>query len=158
MSHPATPPPGAGGGGVRPPEPIHAAHDSYPKGEVSSIGELVGDISRDLSTLMRQEVALAKAEVKDSAKSAGTGVGMLGGAGLAGYFTLLFLSVAGWWWLGNAMDRGLAALIVAVLWGVAAAVLALVGRSKLTQVEGVPQTVETAKAVPDALKGNEDRT
>ena len=48
-------------------EPIHGAHETYAKGEVGSIGGLVADISNDLSTLMRQEVALAKAEVQESA-------------------------------------------------------------------------------------------
>ena len=54
-------------------------------------------MSRDVSTLMRQEVELAKAELTQSAKRAGKGAGMYGGAGVAGWFTLLFLSVALWW-------------------------------------------------------------
>ncbi|MDX6326082.1 MAG: hypothetical protein QOK15_2436, partial [Nocardioidaceae bacterium] len=67
-------------------EPIEGAHDTYEKGEVGSIGGLVSDISADISTLMRQEVALAKAEIQDSAKKAGKGAGMLAGAGVAGHF------------------------------------------------------------------------
>jgi hypothetical protein len=51
---------------------------------------------------------------------------------------------------------GWAALIVAVLWGVVAAVLAMLGRNELKKVEGVPRTQETAQRIPDALKGNED--
>ena len=81
---------------------------------------------------------------------------LLTGAALAGWFTLLFLSVALWWALGEAMGRGWAAVVVALLWAVVAAVLAVLGRSQLQKVEGLPQTVETAKKVPDALKGNED--
>lgn len=105
---------------------------------------------------MRQEVALAKAEAKQSATRAGKGAGMLTGAALAGWFTVLFLSVALWWALGEVMGRGWAAVVVALLWAVVAAVLAVLGRSQLQKVEGLPQTVETAKKVPDALKGNED--
>ena len=67
---------------------------SPPGVERASIGELLSDISSDLSTLMRQEVALAKAELTQSAKQAGKGGGMLAGAGIAGHFVLLFLSIA----------------------------------------------------------------
>jgi hypothetical protein len=138
-------------------EPLQGAHDTYAKGEVGSIGGLVSDISSDLSTLMRQEIALARAEVQQSAKSAGKGAGMLAGAGVAGHFTLLFLSLTLWMALRHLLDSwAWSALIVAVLWGIIAAVLALVGRKQLKQVEGIPRTTDTAKRVPDALKGNED--
>ncbi|MDX6327361.1 MAG: hypothetical protein QOK15_3715, partial [Nocardioidaceae bacterium] len=111
----------------------------------------------DISTLMRQEVALAKAEIQDSAKKAGKGAGMLAGAGVAGHFVLLFLSITLWMVLNYLLDDlAWSALIVAVLWGIVAAVLAVAGRNQLKQVEGVPRTTETAKRVPDALKGNED--
>ena len=143
-------------GDVRPAEQIHAAHDTYDKGEIGSIGALVGDITTDLSTLMRQEVALAKAEAKQSATQAGKGAGLLSGAALAGWFTLLFLSIALWWALGELMGRGWAAVVVALVWAVIAGVLAVMGRSQLQNVKGMPHTVETAKKVPDALKGNED--
>jgi hypothetical protein len=165
MSTPYDNPPSAGGSqrsesirdAIPDPEPIHGAHDTYAKGEVGSIGALVSDISADLSTLMRQEVALAKAEVKDSATKAGKGAGMLAGAGYAGHFVLLFLSIALWQGLGDLIDNDAwGAVIVAVLFGIVAAVLALSGRKQLKTVEGIPQTTETAKRVPDALKGNED--
>jgi F0F1-type ATP synthase assembly protein I len=138
-------------------EPIEGAHDTYAKGEVASIGALISDISSDLSTLMQQEVALAKAEVKDSATKAGKGAGLLGGAGYAAHLTVLFLSITLWMTLSYLLDDlAWSALIVAVLWGVIAAVLAVLGRKELKKVKGVPQTTETAKRVPDALKGNED--
>lgn len=144
-------------GDIRPAEQIQAAHGTYDRGEIDSVGALVGDITRDLSTLMRQEVALAKAEAKQSATQAGKGAGMLTGAALAGWFTLLFLSIALWWGLGSLMENWTwAAVIVALIWAVVAAILAVVGRSQLQKVKGLPQTVETAKKVPDALKGNED--
>ncbi|WP_233404308.1 phage holin family protein [Actinotalea solisilvae] len=123
----------------------------------SSLGELIGNVTRDLSTLMRQEVALAKAELADSAKKAGKGSGMLAGAGVAGHFILLFLSIALWWGLGDLMDNNtISAIVVALLWAVVAAVLALKGRDELKQVQGVPQTQETVAEIPNALKGHEE--
>ncbi|WP_270887680.1 phage holin family protein [Pedococcus sp. 5OH_020] len=137
---------------------IHGSQDTYVKGEVSSIGALIGDIAGDLSTLMRQEVALAKAEAKESATRAGKGAGLLGGAGAAASYALLFLSIALWWAIGDAIDSlGWSAVIVAVLWGIIAAVLATVGRKQLKDVNGMSRTVDSAKQVPTALKGNEDR-
>jgi len=169
MSTPYNPgTPGAGGPGptgryesvrdaIPEAEPLHGSHDTYAKGEVGSIGALVSDISSDLSTLMRQEIALAKAEVQQSAKDAGKGAGMLAGAGLAGHFALWFLSITLWMALMYLLDNwAWSALIVAVLWGIIAAVLALMGRKQLKTVEGIPRTTESAKRVPDALKGNED--
>lgn len=123
----------------------------------ASLGELIGNVTRDLSTLMRQEVALAKAELADSAKKAGKGSGMLAGAGVAGHFILLFLSIALWWGLGDLMDNNtISAIVVALLWAVVAAVLALKGRDELKQVQGVPQTQETVAEIPNALKGHEE--
>lgn len=123
---------------------------------LSSVGEIFADISRDFSLLIRQEMELAKAELRQSATKAGKGAGMLGAAGVAGHFVLLFLSIALWWGLGNEIGRGWSALVVAVLWAVVAAVLAAIGRKEMKQVKGVPQTTATAKEIPNALKGNED--
>ena len=110
-----------------------------------SIGELLSDVSADVTTLLRQEVALAKAEVRQSVSSAGKGVGMFAGAGVSGHFVLLFVSIAGWWGLGDGIGRAWAALVVA-----------LVGRSELKSVGGVPQTTDTLKKIPNAAKGNEE--
>jgi len=142
---------------IPPAEPLEGSHATYEKGEVSSIGSLISDISGDLSTLMRQEVALAKAEATQSATKAGKAAGFLAGAGVAAHFLLLFLSLALWWALVDLMDGswGWAFVIVAVLWGVVAAVLASMGRKKLKEISGMERSVDTAKRVPDALKGNE---
>src|SRR3954454_29732 len=113
-------------------------------------------MSGDISTLMRQEVALAKSEIRQAAQKAGKGTGLLAGAAVGGHFVLLFLSIALWWGLGNAIGRGWSALVVAVVWAVIAAVLAARGRRELKQVKGIPQTTQTAREIPDALKGNED--
>jgi hypothetical protein len=132
-------------------DPTHAGANRHP--EDASVGQLMGNISDDLSTLMRQEVELAKAEVRQEASKAGQSAGMFGGSGFAGYMTLLFLSIALWQGLDNVMDSGLAALLVAVLWGVVAAVLFVIGRKKMQQVHPKPErTVDTLKQAPDALK------
>ena len=129
--------------------------EGRPDIEGTSVGQLFGELAKDLSTLMRQEVALAKAELQAEAKKAGTGAGMMVAAGLAGFLTLLFLSNALWWALENVMDAGLAALIVAVLWGVIGGVLFSMGRKKLKQVNPKPErTVDTLSDVPGALKPN----
>jgi hypothetical protein len=120
-----------------------------------SLGELLGNVSRDLSTLMRQEVSLAKAEIRAEAVKAGKGAGMLAGASLAGWLTVLFASIALWWALANVMDEGLAALIVAALWAVIGGVLYATGRRALRSMNPTPErTVDTVKQVPDALKGS----
>jgi prepilin signal peptidase PulO-like enzyme (type II secretory pathway) len=125
------------------------------KADNASLGELLGDVTRDLSTLMRQEVELAKAEAKQSATRAGKGAGMLAGAGIGGHFVLLFLSLALMWALGAIMPLGWSALIVAVIWAIIAAVLASIGRKELKQIKGMPQTGETLSEIPPTLKPGE---
>jgi hypothetical protein len=121
----------------------------------ASLGDLIGNVARDLSTLMRQELALAQAELKQEAAKTAKGAGMLGGAGLAGWFVLLFLSVALWAGLTNVMDGGWAGLIVAAIWAIIAGVLFVIGRQRLSAVHPKPErTVDTLSNVPDALKGN----
>ena len=135
------------------PEP--APSEAHQKADNASLGELLGDVTRDLSTLMRQEVELAKAELKQSATKAGKGSGMLAGAGVAGHFVLLFLSLGLMFALGALMPLGWAALIVAVVWGIIAAVLASIGRKELKQIKGLPQTGETLSEIPPTLKPGE---
>ena len=130
---------------------------SQQKAAETSLGELVGEVSRDLSTLMRKELELAKAELSESAKRAGKGAGLLGGAGYAGLMAVFFLSVALWWGIGDLIESfGWSAVIVAVIWGIIAGILFAIGRSRLKTVQGAPQTVETVKEIPDALKRNEE--
>ncbi len=127
--------------------------EGRPDVEGTSVGQLFGELAKDLSTLMRQEVALAKAELQTEAKKAGKGAGMMAAAGLAGFLTVLFLSNALWWALANVMDEGLAALIVAVLWGIVGAVAFSMGKKKLQQVNPKPErTVDTLSEVPGTLK------
>lgn len=120
-----------------------------------SVGELFSDVAEDLSTLMHQEVELAKAELRQSATRAGKGAGLLAGAGFGGYMVLLFASIAAWWGIGDAIGHGWSALIVAAVWLIVAAVLGVMGRREISAVPGVPQTAQTVKKIPDAVRGNE---
>ncbi|MFF2488407.1 phage holin family protein [Microbacterium sp. NPDC058062] len=129
---------------------------SQQKAAETSLGDLVGEVSRDLSTLMRKELELAKAELTDSAKRAGIGAGLLGGAGYAAMMAVLFLSLALWWALGLLIGLGWSGVVVAVIWAIIAGILYAVGRSRLNTVRGAPQTVETVKEIPDALKRNQE--
>lgn len=124
-----------------------------PDPDETSIGQLIGDISDDLSKLFRQEVELAKAELKQEASKAGKAAGMLGGAGFAGYLAVLLVSFALVFALGNVMDLGWAFLIVAVIWGGVGAVLYATGRTKMRTVDPMPRrTVETLKEDAQWLK------
>lgn len=111
-----------------------------------SVGQIVGDIASDLGDLVRDELTLARTELKNEATRAGKGAGMLGAAGVAGLLTLLFASLALAYLLDNWMPAELAALIVAALWAVAGAVLAMQGRTKLKQTNPtLPTTQRTLK-------------
>jgi hypothetical protein len=129
--------------------------EGRPDVEGTSVGQLMGEVAKDLSTLMRQELELAKVEVKAEAKKAGAGAGLFGAAGFAGYMVLMFLSIALWWALSHLVGHSWSALIVAVLWGIVAAVTGLMGKKKFQEVHPKPErTVETLSQVPGALKPN----
>jgi len=112
-----------------------------------SIGELVAALSRDLSTLVRQEVELAQAEMSEKGKKAGLGAGMFGGAGVAGLLSLISLSAMAIIVLNAWLRDWLAALIVTLVWAAIAGLLALRGRQELRELGSpVPeQTKETIK-------------
>lgn len=122
----------------------------------ASLGELVGEVMRDVSTLIRQEMALAKAELKESAVTTAKGAGMLGGAGYAASMTVLFLSLALWAALATLIGWGWSGVVVAVVWAIIAAILYAVGRKRLAEVKGAPQTVETLQEIPGTLRRNEE--
>ena len=129
---------------------------SEERAATTSLGELLGQVSSDLSSLFRQEVELAKAELKQSATKAGAGAGLLGGAGYAALMAVFFLSVALWWGLGHLIDNGWSAVVIAVIWGIIAAILYSIGRKRLKSVQGAPKTVDSLKKLPDTLKRNEE--
>jgi cobalamin biosynthesis protein CobD/CbiB len=122
-------------------------HDpaTEPKRPEATLGELVSEMTSDMSTLFRKEIELAKTEARDELRQAGKAGGMLGGAALAAWLALLLLSLALAWLLDQAMNTALAFAIVGVLWGVAAFILQRSGRTAFTRVRGLPTTRDTIK-------------
>ncbi|AKN74231.1 hypothetical protein QR97_34915 [Streptomyces sp. PBH53] len=117
-----------------------------PRGQDTSVGKLLSEVTSDIQTLFRQEVELAKAEIREETAKAGKAAGMYGGAGFGGYMVALFASLAAMFGLANVMDTGWAALIVTAVWAGIAAVLFVMGRSRMREVSPKPeQTVETLK-------------
>lgn len=131
----------------------HVPQPSEPeiRAERESLGDMVASLSANLSELFRKEVALAKAELTETAKQAGKGAGLFGGAGVAGHMALLFTLTA-MFALGTFMDLVWAALVVTLIWAAAAGILAFVGKSEIDKVQGAPQTAETLAEIPDTLK------
>jgi hypothetical protein len=115
----------------------------------ASLGELVATATRDLSSLMRQEVELAKVEIKRDVIAAGKGAGMFGGAGITGLFALLFLSVSAAYGIASIgrfdVPLGCGFFAVGALYLLLAAVLALKGKRSLAKVGPPEKTIETLK-------------
>src|SRR5918997_3157040 len=111
------------------------------------IGELLKQLSEETTTLVRQELELAKAEMAEKGKKAGKGAGMFGGAGVVGFLALGALTAALILALDTGMKAWLAALIVGVVYAAIAGVLALTGKKEVQQATPpVPeQTVESVK-------------
>ena len=129
------------------PTPPHRSTDE-------SVGSLISDVAGDLSTLMRQELALAKAEIRQDAIDAGKAGAMLGGSGFAGWMAALFSSLALVWGLGEVMHLAWAALIVTGSWAVIGTVLFVVGRNRLRRLNPVPeQTVQSLKEDKEWITG-----
>jgi hypothetical protein len=116
-------------------------------GRERSTGELFSEITTDLSRLMRQEVQLAKAELRDEAKTAGKAAGMGAGAAFAGWMTGLFASWTLLFALASLDGLGLAwsALIVTVLWAIALAVLGMRAKKTAKKVGPPNQTIDSLK-------------
>lgn len=129
--------------------PVEPASSTPPPPSERSLGEIFSDVTQDLTTLIKQEVDLAKTEMKQEVAKAGKGAGLLGGAGVAGHFLLLFLSLALMLGLGSIFDGDqywIGALIVAAIWGIVAAVLALTGKKALAEANPqLPKTQQTLK-------------
>jgi hypothetical protein len=124
------------------------AHDTPPEElRERNIAELVKQLAGQTSTLVRQELDLAKAEMSQKATVAGKGAGVLGGGAVVGLLAAGALTACVILALSEAMDAWLAALIVAVVLGAVAALLGLSGRNRIrAATPPVPeQTVETVK-------------
>ena len=114
--------------------------------EDRSLGDIVSDVANDLSTLVKQEMELARTELKQEAARAGKGAGLLGGAGVAGHLLLISLTLTIAFLLDNWMPVEVAFLITTVLWAVVAGVLALKGRTELRKANPqLPKTQQTLK-------------
>jgi uncharacterized membrane protein YqjE len=116
-----------------------------------SAGDLVRRLSEDVSTLVRQEVELAKAELAEKGRKAGRGAGMFGGAGLFGVFAFAALTTAIILVLAEGMDAWLAALIVAVVYGAVAGVLAITGKQSIEEA-GPPQPEQTVETIKEDVQ------
>ena len=112
-----------------------------------SVGELVKEVTQDLTKLFNQELALAKLEMSNEAKKAGKTAGAYAGAGVAGYFLVLFASLTLMFALASLFDSFVwAALAVTVLWAIAAAVLYSMAKKTAAQLNPKPEmTVQTLK-------------
>ena len=116
-----------------------------PPDEERSLGQLVAAATQDLSLLMRQEVELAKLEIKRDVVNAGKGAGAFGAAGFAGVLALVFLSAGAAYGIGEALEVWAGFVIVGAVYLVAAAVVALVGKKSLAKVGPPEHTIETVK-------------
>jgi uncharacterized membrane protein YqjE len=114
-------------------------------------GELLKELSDHTTTLVRQEIELAKAELGEKGKKAGLGAGMFGGAGLFGAFAFAALTTSIIVALDTAMPLWLAALIVAVVYGAIGAVLAIQGRNKV-QEAGPPVPEQATESVKEDVQ------
>ena len=114
--------------------------------EDKSLGELVATATRDLSLLVHKEVELAKAEIKKDVAAAGKGAGLFGGAGFAGLFALIFLSISAAYGISSlGVPLGCGFFAVGALYLIAAAILGLSGKKKISQVGPPEKTIETMK-------------
>jgi uncharacterized membrane protein YqjE len=116
-----------------------------------STGDLLKELSDHTTTLVKQEIDLAKAELSEKGKKAGKGVGMFGGAGLFGVFSFAALTTCIIAALESPLNLWLAALIVAVVYAVIAGVLALQGRNKV-QEAGPPVPEQATESVKEDVE------
>ena len=120
-----------------------------------SLGELVQDLSRQTSTLIRQEMRLAQAELAEKGRHAGRGAGMFGGAGLVALYGVGALVAAAILGLSTVLDAWIAAAAVGAVLLVIAGVLALIGKNELDEagppkpeqaIDSVQRDIDTVKA------------
>jgi hypothetical protein len=111
-----------------------------------SLSDLLSAMTDDVSLLVRKELELAKEEIRGDVSRAGNVAKLFGAAGFVGYFALMMLLFAAAWGLAAVVPRGVAFLIVGVILGAIAAVLALRGKAQVQALDPKPeQTIETLK-------------
>ena len=128
--------------------------ERYPLEEPDkSLGDLIGDLTSEFSSLVSTHVDLAKAEIKQDVRDAGKAGGMFGAAGVAALLALILLSSAAAWGLAEVMAAGWAFLIVGALWALVAAMLAFGGKKQIDDMDpGPQQTLEELKEDKQWLK------
>lgn len=125
-----------------------------PTSDDPTIGRLVADASRDISTLLSKEIELAKSELKVSVQAGGVGIALFAAAGFLVLLGVIFASIAlGFFihWLG--LGYGVSFLLVFALYLLVAGVLAFVGVRKVKQVKAPERAIEQGREIPKALKG-----
>jgi len=111
-----------------------------------SLSELLSNVTGEIATLFRQEVELARVETSEQVSRAAKAGAMLGAAAVVGFLTLILLAFAAAWGLTEVVPEGVAFLIVGLVFGLVAAVLASAGKKKIASIRPVPdQTVQTLK-------------
>lgn len=126
------------------------------KDDDPTLGKLVMDAQRDISTLISKEIQLAKSEIKVSVKHGGVGIGLFAGAAFLGLLAIIMLSVAIAYfihWNGQGLDLHWAFLIVFALYVLIAGLLALVGIKQVKKVKAPERAIEQGRQIPQALKG-----
>ena len=121
-----------------------------------TLGKLVMDAQRDISSLVSKEIQLAKSELKVSVKHGGVGIGLFAGAAFLGLLAIIMLSVAIAYfihWNGSGLDLHWAFLIVFGLYVLIAALLAFIGLKQVKQVKAPEKAIAQGKQIPQALKG-----
>lgn len=132
---------------VRTGSTIDPVSDTEPKEPGTSLAELMGRLGDDVSSLVTTQLEIAKAELKQEATQGAKSAGLLGGGAVAGYIAVLLLSFALAWGINDAVENPWAGfLVVGVLWGVVAAVLAATGKKKMDEVRGPQATTAELKA------------
>ena len=123
--------------------------------EEPTVGQLFAAVSRDLSSLISSEIELAKAEIKDDVKSAATGGGMLGCAGVLGLFAVILLSIAAAYGLtALGLHPAWAFLIVAGFYLLVAALLGLIGVRSFKKIKPPERSIKSAKESAALLKSD----
>jgi uncharacterized membrane protein YqjE len=126
--------------------PVHdESLATTPKRPDASLGELLAELTEELTTLFRKEVQLAKTEATEEATRMGKAATMAATAGMAALLGLSMLSLALAWLLDQAMNRALAFAIVGVVWAIAAGVLVARARRTATEIKVLPETKQTLK-------------
>lgn len=121
-----------------------------------TIGKLVMDAQRDISTLISKEIQLAKTELKVSVRHGGLGVGLFAGAAFLGLLAVIMLSVSIAYfinWNGDGLALHWAFLIVFAVYVAIAGILALIGLKQVKKVKAPEKAIQQGKQIPSALKG-----